>query len=523
MNLYTLLSDIFAGLSPEEQVRTAIHCEGRGCTYRQLGCAIDSFADELISLGVRPGEHIGLWSFNSLNWVAAFFAIVKVGAVAVLPNYSLPAADVEDQLRRADVSILIFGNNLAMKRDASAAARIAQTLQLRALIDLRAPENEFFARSRRPVENDIELYCRVSSDRPARSAFIIFTTGTTSAPKAVQLHQRGLLANAEDLALRTESISGDCICIGLPLFHVFGLQWLMTYLMRHKTVYLQDRISVDNIISDIYTYRIRDLATVGTIITQLIDHPDFSKIADIVRFCQTGGGRITPVQFTKLETAFSDAKILNGLGMTEAHGGVTEPLPTDGIECRAGSLGRLGSYLEGKLINSGGKEVPSGKVGELCIRGLTVMNGYYGLPEDQQGFDEEGWFHTGDLGFFDAFGNLTLAGRTKDIIIRGGENIAPLDVETAIIEFGGIKDTKVFGAPHPVYGESVECCLIPENPSKYSEDLLRAALKERLAAFKIPSHFFVFDSFPLMSNGKLDEKALKLEMLRRLEAERDEA
>ena len=519
MNLYTLLSDIFAGLSPEEQARTAIRCEGQSCTYRQLSAAIDSFADELLARGIRPGEHVGLWSFNSLNWVAAFFAIVKVGAVAVLPNYSLPGDEVEAQFRRTDIVALLYGNSVALKRNPDAAGQLAQRLKLRELIDLRAPENEFFTRCEHSPEHQIELFCRVSSDRPGRTAFLIFTTGTTSAPKAVMLHQRGLLATAEDLALRTEALTGDSACIALPLFHVFGIQWLTTYLLQHKTVYLQDRIHPENIISEVERFHVPDLVTVGTIYFQLISHPGFSRIRDIVRFCQTGGGRITPTQFALLEGSFTDAKLFNGLGMTEAHGGVTEPLATDSADRRAASLGRLGSYLEGKLVGPDGKELPPGQIGELCIRGLTLMNGYYPPGEAADDLDEEGWFRTGDLGSFDAAGNLCLAGRTKDIIIRGGENVAPLDVETAIIELGGVRDTKVFGVPHPVYGESVECCLIPEDPEGFSADALREALKSRLAGFKIPSHFFAFDFFPLMSNGKLDEPALKALLLTRLQSE----
>ena len=510
-----LFSDIFTNLSAEERDRCAICCGGVRYSYGQLAAAIDSYAAELIDRGVQPGEHVGLWSFNSAAWVVAFFAIVKVGAVAVLPNYSLPLAKVERLLRQTHVRTLLYGNNMAVKRDPRANETLAAALELRQWIDLRAPENDPARRCAAPVPAPSALLSRVAADRAERSAFIIFTTGTTGAPKAVLLHQLGLLRNAAALARRTEGLTGDAICIALPLFHVFGLQWLTTYLLQHKTVYLQDRIQARHIIDTVSANNIPDLASIGTIYAQLTEHPDFPKIRDVLRFCQTGGGRITPSQFLKLESAFGRAKFFNGLGMTEAHGGVTEPLPTDDQDSRARSLGPLNELLEGKLVTPEGTEAAPGQVGELCIRGLTLMNGYYAMPDGSTGFDPEGWFHTGDLGSFEETGHLCLAGRTKEIIIRAGENIAPLEVETAIIEAGGVRDAKVYGLPHPALGETVECCLIPEDPADFDEAALRGALAGRLAAFKIPHRFFLFDAFPLQANGKIDDQALRLALEQR--------
>lgn len=500
-----LFSDIFEGLSEAQRDRCALCCGGARYTYGQLAAAIDSYAAALLDCGVRPGEHVGLWSFNSAAWVAVFFAIVKVGAVAVLPNYSLSLDEVEALLRRTDVDLLFYGNNMAVKRDPRAAEKLTDRLGLRRCFDLRAPEHDIVRRCAAAPAPCV----RVAADDAGRSAFIIFTTGTTGAPKPVLLHQRGLLTNAAALAARTQGAAGDAICIALPLFHVFGLQWLTTYLIQHKTVYLQDRIQAGPIIDTVCDNQIPDIASVGSIYAQLTEHPDFPKIRDVLRFCQTGGGRITPSQFLKLETAFSQARFFNGLGMTEAHGGVTQPLPTDDRACRARSLGPLAGTLEGKLITPEGTEAAPGAVGELCIRGETLMNGYYAMPDGSLGFDADGWFHTGDLGRFQPDGRLCLAGRTKEIIIRAGENIAPLEIETAVIEAGGVQDAKVYGLPHPTLGETVACCLVPEDPARFDEAALRAALEQRLAAFKIPERFFVFDGFPLQANGKIDDRALR--------------
>lgn len=504
-----LFSDIFASLTAAQRDHCALCCGGERYTYGQLAAAIDSYAGTLLDLGVRPGEHVGLWSFNSAAWVAVFFAIIKVGAVAVLPNYSLSLEEVRQMLDRAQVRVLCCGYNMALKRDPRAAEDLAAQLGLRARLDLQAPENRFDRRCAASGAPHSALAERVAADREDRAAFIIFTTGTTGAPKPVLLHQAGLLRNAAGLAQRMDGICGEAICIALPLFHVFGLQWLTTYLIQHKTVYVQDRIQAQHIIHTVSRNRITDIASVGSIYAQLTEHPDFPEIRDVLRFCQTGGGRITPSQFLKLESAFSQARFFNGLGMTEAHGGVTQPRPGDAQALRARSLGPLCDGLEGKLVDPEGRTVPTGAVGELCIRGKTLMNGYYAMPDGKSGFDPEGWFHTGDLASFEPDGCLCLAGRTKEIIIRAGENIAPLEIETAVIEAGGIQDAKVYGLPHPTLGETVECCLVPEDPASFDETALRAVLAKRLAPFKLPNRFFVFDSFPLQANGKIDDRALR--------------
>ncbi len=513
-----LLADIFDKLTPEQEQHLALRCGGRECTYGEMAKAIDLLAGELIERGIKPGEHVALWSFNSLQWVISYMAIIKIGAVAIMPNYSLPAEDVKGLLERADVVAILYGDCVAVSKDAEAAEKIAKELKFRFALDLRLAENDTLTRLDAEPKYLNEIRTRVAADEPGRSAFVIFTTGTTSAPKAVLLHQKGIITNARDLANRVKEATSDSICIGLPTFHVFGLQWLITYLIQHKTIYLQARVGADGMIADISTYNIHDVATVGTIYTQLTEHKDFYKIQDIVHFMQVGGGRITPIQFMKLETAFTNAKLCNGLGMTESHGGTTQPIPSQSIETRAHTLGPFTSSLEVKIADADGKPVPQGQIGEILLRGDTVMNGYYGLPKEKQGFDDEGWYHAGDLGYLDENGDLHLSGRSKDIIIRNGENITPLDIETAIVEVGGVKDTKIYGAPHPIFGESVECCIIPENGTEFDEDAMRTALKQKLAAYKIPAHFFIYDEFPLMSNGKLDARGLKVDMLAKLDA-----
>jgi len=518
MEQIKLLAGIFEDLTPEQAGTTAVRCGGCEATYGELAEAIDLMTDKLIELGVEPGEHIALWSFNSLQWVVSYMAIIKAGAVAIMPNYSLPTEDVKGLLERADVVAILYADTVATMKDPEAAKSIASALNFRFCLDLREDANNTLTQLGTPLRHEAEIRERVAADDPGRSAFVIFTTGTTSAPKAVLLHQKGILTNAFDLAARVKNVTSESICIALPVFHVFGLQWLVTYLIQHKTVYLQARVGADGVIEDVSTYNIHDIATVGTIYTQLTEHKDFYKIADVIHFMQTGGGRITPIQFMKLETAFTNAKLFNGLGMTESHGGTTQPLETDSIETRAHTLGPFTSSLTFKIADETGRELPQGKIGELMLKGNTVMNGYYGLPKEKQGFNDEGWYPAGDLGYLDDNGNLHLAGRSKDIIIRNGENITPLDIETAIVEVGGIKDTKIYGAPHPIYGESVECCITLEKGVEFDEDAMRAALKKKIAGYKIPAHFFIYDDFPLMANGKLDARGLKVDMLSRLEA-----
>jgi fatty-acyl-CoA synthase len=191
--------------------------------------------------------------------------------------------------------------------------------------------------------------------------------------------------------------------------------------------------------------------------------------------------------------------------------------PTDLVEQRAQSVGQAIDGLEIRISDGKGGFLPQGEIGEVVARGSNLMNGYDRLPKDKQPIDEDGWLHTGDLGLLDENGYLYLAGRIKDVIIRGGENISPSEIENALNQMDNIREAKVMGAPHPIYGESVEACITMTDGGKsFDQEAIKKALRAKIARFKVPSHIFLYDSFPLNVNGKLDQRALHADMLTRL-------
>ena len=223
----------------------------------------------------------------------------------------------------------------------------------------------------------------------------------------------------------------------------------------------------------------------------------------------------TPVQMMRLELDFANATFINMYGQSEG-APLTMVRPSDLVELRANTVGRAVDGVELRIASLDGSTLPVGEVGEVLARGVCLMNGYEGLPADAQAIDADGWLHTGDLGFLDPAGYLRLAGRIKDVIIRGGENISPAEIEAELTAIEGVGDAKVMGAPHAIYGESVEACVSIGDAAAFDEGRVLEALRARMPRYKVPAHVFPYGKFPLNVNGKLDQRALYIDMLGRL-------
>ena len=312
----------------------------------------------------------------------------------------------------------------------------------------------------------------------------------------------------------SKCISGPS-CLALPLFHSYGLTVMGIFFKCGQNVVLVPDIKPDIISSLISVYKTSVLATVGAVYGMLTQLPDFGdKVVPFIETCITGGGFTTPVDMMRLEKAFINAKIICGYGMTECSPVISVQSPDEPLEERAFSVGAPIKGLDVKLWSETEGILKTGEIGEIIVKGPNLMNGYFGFADEDQPFDEDGYLHTGDLGMFDEKGVLHFAGRVKDMIIRSGENISPVDIEQALMEEDNIREAKVMGAPHPIWGESVEACITVSGD--IDEDTLRTRLRTKLSSYTIPSHFFVNDAFPLNTNGKLDQRSLKADMLTRV-------
>lgn len=497
----------------------AVFCDGVFYTYKELNECIDYFTATLIQKGVKKGDHVALWGYNSINWVISFYSIVRAGAVAVLLNYSSMAKDLEELVKFTNVKFIIYGNNREIKKNPDAAKILGSSVNLDSekIIDIDSSVMDFkkLASESKIDLSQVKKLC--ASDDPHRTAVIIFTTGTTAMPKAVQLSQYGIVNDAISFGNRYEEIRGSKICVSLPLFHSYGLLVFQTYLYNGGTCFIHGSIKTDVIVNLIGEHQVSDIASVGSVYLGLVEHSDFDiKVMPNVRVCLIGGGVASPVQMMRLESCFKHGIMLHAYGQTESSPVLSVMNPNDPIEKRATTVGRPLDCGEIRIWLQDKGFLNSGEIGEVVARGAYLMNGYYGLPEDKQSIDKDGWLHTGDLGFLDEEGFLHLAGRIKDIIIINGENVSPIDVEQEINKDDAIREVKVLGAPNPITGESIEACIVLNKNAVFNEEFLRAQLKTKIAPFKIPSHFFVYDSFPVNANGKLDQRALKEDMLKRI-------
>ena len=494
--------------------RLAIVGSGGSCTYEDMRKGIRGLEKKLREMGVKKGSRVALWSYNSANWLIAFFAIVRAGGTAVLVNYSMSSADAAGLLAMTETGFLLCGDNGETKKDPDAMHTLASLAGI--------PEDHCL--DIRPVALDLGYVFRdeAEDDAPDDSdedatAFIIFTSGTTSQPKAVQISQKALSFDADAFNANIGEYAGRSVCVAVPLFHILGLLMSYAYLCRGATVCLPANYKPETLLREIDAYRISDMAAVGAIYLSLADAEGFEKnVVPNLHLCMIAGGMSTPVQMMRLELQYANATFINMYGQSEA-APLTMVRPSDLVEQRAQSVGQAIDGLDVRISDGKGGFLPRGEIGEVVARGSNLMNGYDKLPQEMQPIDENGWLHTGDLGLLDENGYLYLAGRIKDVIIRGGENISPSEIENALSQMDNIREAKVMGAPHPIYGESVEACVTMTDGGKsFDQEAIKNALRGVIARFKVPSHIFLYDRFPLNVNGKLDQRALHADMLTRL-------
>ena len=495
--------------------KPALTC-GATITYRQLLDASRRCAFNLIHMGVQKGDRVVLWAINGIDWVVEFFGIAMAGGVATLMNYGLNAEDVSALTKMTGAAWALIGGNKVSAADpkAAAGAVVAGGVPMNHII----PTAQLLKASMDPsAPFDPEAYqARAAEVVPSDTQFIIFTTGTTSLPKAVQLSSRSVLSDlAGALALLRDDITPKG-CIALPLFHSFGMIVTFALLQNGSHCFLCADIKPQPLIDIVSENQVDLVATVGAVYGMVTALPDFeSKIAGKLKTCIVGGGFTTPTEMMRVENALNGGKLLIGYGQTECSPVISVNVSGDSLERRSVSVGRILPNIDVRIYREGTGFLEQGEIGEVVVKGPITMNGYFGLGEEAQPFDKDGWLHTGDLGMIAEDGLLQLAGRIKDIIIRSGENISPQEIEKAMMEEGSVREVKVLGAPHPIWGESVEACVVLKG-NELDEQALRASLRKRMSAYKIPSHFFVYPAFPLNSNGKLDQRGLKADMREKL-------
>ena len=493
--------------------RVAVVSEAGEHTWREIDACADVIASDLARLGVRKGSHVAICGRNSSNWIYAFYAVQKLGAVAALINPSLKASEIASVAMGGDADFLCYGEIAEMKDErmflekieAASGGRLTRFYSIRSAVDYRTRQGE-------PVSYPL---APVRADDPA---VMIFTSGYTGTPKGVLLSSYGVLNASYGSAGNQHLTDTDKICLILPMFHIFGLvAGLFAGACANAKLYIPKDIRTDTILDLISAEQCTVFHSVPSMLVALINNKSFQpEKLQSLRCTIISAAAATRAQMERFQAAMPNNHFLSSYGLSEmAPVSITDYEDTD--EHVMFTVGKPWPDIRLKIVNRDtGAECPTGTDGEILVQGFSLMGGYYRIGLDDQAIDAQGWLHTGDRGLMDEEGYLRLLGRYKELILRGGENVMPGEIEYALTDLDSVANSKVIGVPSEFFGEEVCACVVCAPGKVFDEEAARAALSARLARYKVPSFFLVYEQLPLLGTGKVDIAALKKDAVERI-------
>lgn len=480
-------------------------------SYEEMDRRVDALALRLIAWGVRRGERVALWRETDPDTLFLLFALARMGAVTVMPNTSLEPRELERLLRRSGVDFLIIGDGYKEIRYPAVCRNLRERLpKLREILYLGAepclPEYRDEAGWMTHAALPEALAAAEQEVRPEDTAFLLYTSGTTGRVLGVLGSHRSWTNSGIQQAADLSAGEKDRFCVAMPVFHCFGLSVnVMAACAAGACLCLPESRRTSALLKTVREQRCTILSCVPALYRAMLSRPDFADWdLSSLRTGFIGGSLCPPALFCQIEEAFHFT-LLSSLGQTEATAGITAASPEDTLKVRAETVGRFMARLEGGIFDpESGRALAAGRSGEIRVRGYGVMQGYEGMPEETaKTVDGDGWLCTGDLGWQDEAGNIHLAGRLKELIIRGGENISPAELEAVLGEDPGILACKAVGVPDDHYGEEVCLCVeLRRGETRMQEDIL-ARLRGRVAYFKLPRYLLFFDALPRTATGKI--------------------
>ena len=497
----------------------AIEYLDRAYTYAEAEREADAMARGLVALGIEKGEFVGIISENSDRFLLAFLAVEKIGAVSVLIGKKLKDAEINALLKDTGVTRLIYGNG-SMNDGAEGRGITERFSGMRSYISLEECDNgeTVSLGSLKQLGDAIPEAAAEREVRGSDTDVVLFTSGTTGREKGVLTTHAARANLSYCLALEQRAGPSDKFCVMLPVHHCFSLSsCVLAALSVGACVCFTRDHHAESVLWQIENSRCTVLTSVPTLFSVLADrqeekHYDLSSL----RNGMIGGSTYSPETFRRI-CGVLGFNLLPSLGQTEATAGMTSAGYDDPIDVKEKTVGHFLEGIEGRIcLRDSEEEAQSGQIGEICIRGYTVMLGYFGNPElTKKTIDSKGWLHTGDVGYLDGSGNLHMVGRIKDIIIRGGENIAAAEIENIIAADPRVEQVRVLGVPDAYYIEEICACVITRE--KMSESDVRSIVSSQLADFKVPKYVLFFDDFPLLDSGKICTAKLQEQVKRRLE------
>ncbi|MEO7337852.1 MAG: AMP-binding protein [Caldimonas sp.] len=501
----------------------------------------DAFAAGLLALGLRRGNRVGIWAPNRPEWLVTQFATARVGLILVNINPAYRRSELEYVLNKVGCRALVMAREHKGSDYLGMLGEIAPEIHLRGaseiLDSVRLPDlKHVVLLGDGPLPPRAQSFAQVASlAGPAQHARldalsaaldpddainIQFTSGTTGSPKGATLSHFNIVNNARSCAKAMALGPKDRLCIPVPLYHCFGmvLGVLCATASGASMVFPGEAFDAGATLRSLARHRCTALHGVPTMFTAMLGHPDVDSLD--LSSLRTGimAGAPCPVETMRTVIAkLHMREVTIAYGMTETSPISFQSSLDDPVERRVSTVGRIQPHLEVKIVDAAGRIVPIGSPGELCTRGYAVMRGYWkDDARTREAIDAAGWMHTGDLATLDAEGYANIVGRVKDMLIRGGENVYPREIEEYLLRHPAVQDVQVFGVPDAKYGEEVCAWVVPRPGHSLDEQQVRDFCRGQIAHYKVPRHVRIVDAFPLTATGKAQKFEMRQAMIDQL-------
>lgn len=495
-------------------------------TYTEFSDEVDKFSRSLIAMGVKRGDHVAIWATNVPAWFITFWATTKIGAVLVTVNTAYKIYEAEYLLRQSDTHTLImidgYKDSNYVEIIKELCPELASHDKSKSLYAKKLPflRNIITCESKqtgcRTWDEAMALSAQIPFDEVNRRAAVInkhdvcnmqYTSGTTGFPKGVMLTHYNVVNNGKAIGDCMDLSTADKLMIQVPMFHCFGMVLAMIASMTHGTTMcpipaFSPKLGLECINKE----KITCVHGVPTMFIAMLSHEDFKNIDFSSMRTGIMAGSPCPIKtMQEVLEKMNMSEICITYGQTEASPAITMSSTTDSIEVRVNTVGGPIFGVECKIVDPETKEDLKDNVdGELVARGYNIMKGYYKMPQaTAAAIDKDGWLHTGDIARRTPDGNFKITGRINDMIIRGGENIYPKEIEDFIYTHEKVRDVQVIGVPDKQYGEQIMACVIPKEGTSLTEEELKQYIKANMAKHKVPKYIAFVDEFPMNAAGKI--------------------
>ncbi len=518
---------------------------GLRLSYQQLDDKVRLIARGLLSMGIGKGDHVAIWATNLPEWAYTLYACAKIGAILVTVNTNYKIFELEYLMRQSDAKALVFCDGIKGSNYLDILTEMCP--------EIKTCEPDQFSCDKLPVLKTLIHIPAMSkpAPRPAKGVYtwadleqrapmipdeqltavgqtlhyddvinIQYTSGTTGFPKGVMLTHYNIINNGYFIGECMKLTPDDRMCIPVPFFHCFGLVLAQMACVTHGSAMVPVEVySPLEVMKTIQAERCTGTYGVPTMFIFILEHPDFEQYD--LSTLRTGimAGSTCPMEVMRsVIDKMHMSEITITYGQTECSPGMTMSRTDDPIELRVSTVGRLLPHAEGKVIDpETGEIVPPNTPGEICTRGYHLMKGYYNMPEaTAAAIDSDGWLHTGDVGTCDENGYYAITGRIRDMIIRGGENIYPREIEELLYTHPDVQDVQVVAVPSQKFGEEVCAFVIRRPGTDTDEEGYKAYVRERMSRHKVPSYVLFIDALPMTASGKIQKYKLREEAVERL-------